>query len=239
MKNSLHTPRQARAFTLIELLVVIAIIAILAGLILPAVIGVKAQAKRKLAKAEINMIASAIKDYEASYDRYPTTKVIESTVDGAGKAVDYTYGFGVSSMNASDGNSYTNSVIMQILLDIDQVGGPNENHKRNPKKTQFINAKPAIGEGPGVAADGTFRDAWGKPYVITFDMNDDGKCIDSFYSKNSDGAAVGLTRKNATDPWELNGPVMVWSYGPDGLADPNVAANLGVNKDNILSWSAR
>ncbi len=241
MKNSLHTPRQARAFTLIELLVVIAIIAILAGLILPAVIGVKGQAKRKLAKAEINMIASAIKDYEASYDRYPASKDAEGYANNPANPAtpDFTFGGPAQVTLPSSGRVADNREVMQILLDIDQVNGPNENHKRNPKKTQFINAKPAIGSGPGVDADGLFRDAWGKPYVITFDMNDDGKCIDSFYSKNSDGAAVGLTRKNATDPWELNGPVMVWSYGPDGLADPGVAANEGVNKDNILSWSSR
>ena len=239
MKNSLHTPRQARAFTLIELLVVIAIIAILAGLILPAVNGVRGQAKRKLAKAEINMIASAIKDYEASYDRYPASKDAEGYANDPGNPAkpDFTFG-GPAAVNVG-GRLRDNSDVMQILLDIDQVGGPNENHKRNPKKTQFINAKPAIGSGPGVDANGLFRDAWGNPYVITFDMNDDGKCVDSFYSKNPDGAAVGLTRKNAADPWELNGPVMVWSYGPDGLADPNVAANVGVNKDNILSWSSR
>lgn len=30
--------------------------------------------------------------------------------------------------------------------------------------------------------------------------------------------------------------VMVWSMGPDGQANPNLKGNIGVNKDNILSW---
>jgi hypothetical protein len=29
---------------------------------------------------------------------------------------------------------------------------------------------------------------------------------------------------------------MVWSAGPDKLIDPNVGANSGANKDNIVSW---
>ena len=29
---------------------------------------------------------------------------------------------------------------------------------------------------------------------------------------------------------------MVWSAGPDKLVDPNVKANVGANKDNVLSW---
>ena len=245
MKTSLHTPRHARAFTLIELLVVIAIIAILAGLILPAVNGVKGQAKRKLAKAEINMIASAIKDYEASYDRYPASKDAEGYANNAANPAtpDFTFfddkitGLPPVSVGLSPRD---NRDVMQILLDIDQPNGSNENHKRNPKKTQFINAKPAIGSGPGVDANGVFRDAWGNPYVITIDMNDDGKCIDAFYRKVGGNGLVQIpVGKPNAGSFELNSPVMVWSYGPDGFADINVPANEGVNKDNILSWSTR
>jgi len=29
---------------------------------------------------------------------------------------------------------------------------------------------------------------------------------------------------------------MVWSLGPDGQANVNIAADKGVNRDNVLSW---
>ena len=29
---------------------------------------------------------------------------------------------------------------------------------------------------------------------------------------------------------------MIWSKGPDGLADKGQAADFGVNKDNVLGW---
>ncbi len=36
--------------------------------------------------------------------------------------------------------------------------------------------------------------------------------------------------------YEVRANVIVWSLGPDGLADAAIKANAGVNKDNILSW---
>lgn len=240
MKTCANLPRLRRGFTLIEMLVVIAILAILAGLLLPALGRARLQAKVKLAKAEMNMIASAIKDYEASYDRYPASPVIEKTLDG-GKQADYTFGYDAAGMQASDSQVYSNSVLMEILLDLDI--GANLGHKRNPKKTQFLNAKPAgLPKGPGVdSTDQTFRDAWGNPYVITIDLNDDNKCKDAFYKLDSvsGGGLNGLIRTGGADSFELNGPVMVWSFGPDGQARTNQKADQGLNRDNILSWTVK
>jgi len=43
-------------------------------------------------------------------------------------------------------------------------------------------------------------------------------------------------QSNLPNSFEYRGSVMVWSLGPDGLADQNSAANAGANKDNIVSW---
>lgn len=234
-RNSPTMPSRRRAFTLIEMLVVIAIIGILAAILLPALAGVRAQARRKLAKSEMNMIAAAIKEYESSYDRYPATKPVEAISSAA--TPDYTFGIPPASMPASDGVARNNSELMEILLDIDRVGGPNEGHRRNTKKLSLLNAKQVSDRSsPGVSTvDWAYRDPWGNPYIVTIDLNDDSKCVDAFYGKVSDGNYVGLI-KNGANNWELNAPVMVWSFGPDRTADVNVGVKQGVNKDNLLSW---
>jgi len=68
-----------RAFTLIELLVVIAIIAILAGLMFPAIGTVLDQAKRTNAKNDAVQIANAVTMYETEYGKFPPES---STVSG-------------------------------------------------------------------------------------------------------------------------------------------------------------
>ncbi len=58
-------------FTLIELLVVIAIIAILAGLLLPAVMGAKNQARKAKAKTDAKQLEMALKAILTDYREWP------------------------------------------------------------------------------------------------------------------------------------------------------------------------
>ena len=59
------------AFTLLEVMLVIGIIAILAGLLFPVIIGVRARAKEKQAMAETRTILMAIKAYRQEYGKWP------------------------------------------------------------------------------------------------------------------------------------------------------------------------
>jgi len=68
-----------RAFTLIELLVVIAIIAILMGLLFPAVNGALNAARKASAKNDVVQIANAVVMYETEYGKLPPNS---STVSG-------------------------------------------------------------------------------------------------------------------------------------------------------------
>lgn len=59
--------------TLIEMIVVIAIIAVVAGLIIPSVIGRPDEARVTVATADMQSIASALKMYRLDNKTYPTT----------------------------------------------------------------------------------------------------------------------------------------------------------------------
>lgn len=64
--------RRTQGFTLIELMVVVIIIASLAAIILPNVMPATNDAKRKIVKADIAHIGTALKLFRLHHDRYPT-----------------------------------------------------------------------------------------------------------------------------------------------------------------------
>jgi type II secretory pathway pseudopilin PulG len=199
---------------------VISIIAILAGLLLPAVTAAKRNAKIKEAQSQMANIISAVTAYDAEYSRQP------STVPAGDKDVTYgdvtdSAGTGTTIVRAPD----LNSEVMIILRDIDRPPNspdPQHPHARNPRLHSFLNAKDVDGiTSKGISkVDNVYRDPWGNPYIITLDLNYDQQCADPFYGK-------------------IRQPVLVWSFGPDGkydASDVSQLKNKGDNKDNVLSW---
>ncbi|MGC3958191.1 MAG: hypothetical protein QM813_09710 [Verrucomicrobiota bacterium] len=139
---------------------------------------------------------------------------------------------------------------MSILLDLTSFrnGTPTPNYGSSLNRRHLVSllADMSLQDEPGVGIDGVYRDPWGNPYIITLDLDSNGKCRDPLYSKTEVSASgsstsghYGLLRRpdtSGTDSYELDHRIMIWSLGPDGKADPSTKANRGVNKDNVLGW---
>jgi general secretion pathway protein G len=68
------TLRNSGGFTLIELIVVVVIIGLLAGLVLPQFIRQEEKAKLKTARAQIELLATALDTFRLDVGRYPTSE---------------------------------------------------------------------------------------------------------------------------------------------------------------------
>ncbi len=179
-------PRRPNAFTLIELLTVIAIIAVLMGLLFPAVTGAQQAAKKAQAKNDLVNITNAIKMFYTEYGRYPD-------VGSAGSDTVVT-------------SASVNAELMNILRGIPS------NNPKNPRGIVFLDAPSAkragnrdlggvVDRSGGQHPIGTFVDPWGHPYQIAFDYSYDNNITNQYTD-----AGASTLRSGA----------IAWSLGKDG-----------------------
>lgn len=245
------------AFTLIELLVVIAIIAILAGLLLPVIAGVKKKGQIAKTKLEMAQIESALASYESEYGRLP------GSAGAYGTGSDFTYGttnLPVAVQPPSSEYTASNAEVVGIMTGVvnyrnGAANTANAAHQLNPKKTLFLNAKQVTTtRAGGIGDDGVLRDLWGNPYIISIDTDFDGFVEDRFYrqyvvSRAVAGSTMGLNAlvyqgantDGSDNRYAFQGKFMIWSFGPDRAVDWSTTNNVGIatlgqNEDNVLSW---
>ncbi len=221
--NSHPQPRNsALAFTLIELLVVITIIAILMGLLFPAINIVKEQARKAEAKSAVVQIAAAVKAYNTEYGKYPQGDI--SVSDSA----DLVYG------ESGNSNEKLFNILRVINLDSFQSNP-------NPRRIVFFEGKGATNpEAPrgGFVATGStngtvnsFVDPWGKQYVVVIDTNYDNQIKTDLPHSDFTGDDKGPRTG-----------VAVYSLGKDGLVGSpkdgvtNKFREGAKISDDIISW---
>ncbi len=109
-----------------------------------------------------------------------------------------------------------NAELMAMLLPPGQIKDPaliQVSSTMNPRQNGSFSPKFATSaDSPGIGPDYAYRDPWGKPYIVTVDLNGDNVCMDPMYGT-------------------INASVAIWSMGPDGRAGGDLE-----NKDNVLSW---
>ena len=218
MNTHPKTHLRPQGFTLVELLTVIAIIAILMGLLFPAINTVKDQARKAEARTTCTGIVGAVKAYNTEYGKFPNPTA-STTAPTADVIVGDTGDGGASVSNA---NLFT---ILRSISDKTNTG-----YVLNPRRIVFFEGKDASNATApkgGFAPSRAFFDPWGAEYCVAIDMD---------YSNQLD-ALPYLDFPSTKAPQITCG---AYSLGKDGKlgakGDKYFKAVSGTPSDDIVSW---
>lgn len=218
-----------KAFTLIELLVVISIIAILMGLLFPAMGMVREMARKTQAKNDEQQIVTAVKAYYTEYGKYPfdpgSTGAIKTY---SGQNVGSYQNIDFDDKSAGLANNYLFDVLRNnVASQAPATSGTGTLvASLNPRGIVFMEVPAAktVGGRPagGVVSSGTgivgmWYDPWGSPYRVRIDASYGN------YIKNPYGDAPG------GDPIATG--VVSWALGRNGALGGGSAAAGGFTSE--------
>jgi len=245
----MHPSRTRSGFTLIELLTVIAIIAILMGLLLPALNSAKTAAKKAQAKNDLTQLVTAVKGFYTDYGVYP---IDPSKAGTAGTDLEYGAPSGsyppiadvVNVLRADPNNDPLSSgttplsinTRQQIYLDVPFV--KNSTVPKSGLIAGITSGAATTTSNGGALHIGDWVDPWGNTYII---------CIDADYNGYTQGNTIGgysdlsWIKDPASSANSVQTGCIGASLGADGqygsLGGTSTSTGKTYNgSDDVLSW---
>lgn len=175
---------KTKCFTLIELLVVIAIIAILMGILLPAIGKVRESAKESKARTEMASIVTATKQFEADYGKLPTL---------------------TGSNNDEKFDSLTEILTFTTISGLQAPASGNA-FEQNKKKIRYMDPTPTY-------KNKGFVDPWGRKYVVWLDEDYNGEItVDSAIQSDPVFSSIAIASygRSKTATWDKKYFLISW-----------------------------
>lgn len=207
--SAVRNPQAFGGFTLMELLIVIVIIGILAGLLIPTLMGAKTQARVAASKATIEALRGALEQYQSRFGDYPPTNVLP--------AVPNDTNVGIESAVACLATTVGGPPLVESFAEERFANTDNDTAGKNVTKWFF--------------GDQQLReivDDWRNP-IIYFHFKDYAKPSKFAKYTIGPGPQACTPQKGSTGAYHNAFKYQVWSAGPDGV-------NQNGNEDDIVGW---